>query len=318
MTIGIAAFGDHAGLAVVEGLKAAEAIGRGALHGFVSLVAIGPDGSLYRAEVQGGGADSLLAGQPLPKTFADAPLAGLMSSGPNRPTPLSQFTPADPSVGLVTGHRFPNARGSHDRPLNLEVLDLMRKGFEPREAVAQIVADNPLVDAGFIALSRDRRLHAANTRYLLGFGDAGRGGGRLRDGEAGVEVLHNAIRPHGSLAALVVEISLSVMGSSQAPDSIVAFRTGVPILIGDHNAINIDDNGRVVAIVTYDIRYARNSWNFGLGYQTRVYQRNVLFGRALYEPLLCAEDGKIASIDGGSTIDLPIGLTSVSGRVPTP
>jgi hypothetical protein len=306
MTIGIGAFGDRAGQAVIEGLAAAEAIGRGALHGFVTFVAIGPDGRLHRAEVQDGGTKTLLAGRPVPDLIANAPLAGLMSSGPNRPTPLSQFTPADPDVGLVTGHRFPNSRGVHDRPLNLDVLELMRQGFDPEAALARVIADNPQADAGFIALSRDGRLHAENTPYLLGFGDAGKATGRFGDGKAGVEVLHNAISPHGSLANLVVEVALSVMGSPHAPNSVAPFRAGVPLLISDENAIHLDDAGKVQAIVTHDKRYALGSWSFGLGYRARVYRQNVLVGSALYEPFLTAEDGKIASIDGGSSINLPI------------
>jgi hypothetical protein len=306
MTIGIAAFGDRAGQAVIEGLAAAEAVGRGALHGFVALVAIGRDGRLHRAEVQDGGARALLAGGPVPDHIADAQLVGLMSSGPNRPMPLSQFTPADPEVGLVTGHRFPNARGVRDRPLNLEVLELMRQGFDPQAALARVIADNPQADAGFIALSRDGRLHAENTPYLLGFGDAGKAVGRIGDGKAGVEVLHNAISPHGSLAGLVVEVVLSVMGSPRAPDSVAAFRAGVPLFLSDENAVHLDDAEQVQAIATRDKRYGFGSWSFGLGYRARVYRQNVLVGSALYEPFLTAEDGRIASIDGGSSINLPI------------
>jgi hypothetical protein len=306
MTIGIAAFGDRAGQAVIEGLAAAEAVGRGALHGFVTFVAIGRDGRLHRAEVQDGGARALSAGGLLPDYIAAAPLAGLMSSGPNRPTPLSQFTPADSEVGLVTGHRFPNARGVRDLPLNLEVLELMRRGSDPEAAVARVIADNPQADAGFIAMSRDGGLHAENTPYLLGFGDAGKAVGRFSDGKAGVAVLHNAISPHGSLAGLVVESVLSVMGSPRAPDSVADFRAGVRLFTSGENAIHLDDAGRVEAIATRDERYGSGSWSFGLGYRARVYRRNMLVGNALYEPFLIAEDGRIASIDGGSSIILPI------------
>jgi hypothetical protein len=207
---------------------------------------------LHRAEVQDGGVTALLAGGAVPDQIAAAPLAGLMSSGPNRPTPLSQFTPADPEVGLVTGHRFPNARGVRDRPLNLEVLELMRLGFDPEAAVARVIADNPQAHPGFIAMSRDGPLHAENTPYLLCFGDAGKAVGRFGDGRAGVAVLHNAISPHGSLADLVVEVVLSVMGSPRAPDSVAAFRAGVPLFTSGENAIHLDDAGQVEAIAILD------------------------------------------------------------------
>jgi hypothetical protein len=66
--------------------------GAGALHGFVSVVAIGADGRLHRAEIQDGGTAAMLADGPLAHRLANATRAGLMSSGPNRPAPLSQFT----------------------------------------------------------------------------------------------------------------------------------------------------------------------------------------------------------------------------------
>src|SRR5687768_16062026 len=110
MTIGIAAYGTRAGLAVCLALKAVEAVGRGAVGGFVSFVAIRSDGSVGRAETQQGGiAATFGAGlERLPTDLRDALCAGVMSSGPDRPTPLSQFTPAAVGVGLITGHRMPN------------------------------------------------------------------------------------------------------------------------------------------------------------------------------------------------------------------
>ena len=92
----------------------------------------------------------------------------------------------------------------------------------------------------------------------------------------------------------------------RAPDSVAAFKAGVPLFTGDETAIHLDDAEHVQAIATRDKRYGFGSWTFGLGYRARVYRRNMLVGNALYEPFLNAEDGRIASIDGGSSIILPI------------
>ena len=101
MTIGIAAFGPKAGAGIIAGLGAVEKIGRGAIGGFVSLVVLTDDGRLLRASVQVGGSEALFS-EELPPEIAQAQCAGLISSGPNRPEPLSQFITAKIGVGIVT------------------------------------------------------------------------------------------------------------------------------------------------------------------------------------------------------------------------
>ena len=314
MTIGIAAFGPRAGLAIVEGLRAAEAVGHGALHGFVSLVGIGEDGQLHRAETQDGGVAALLARGPLPSRLVHATRAGLMSSGPNRPAPLSQFTPADSAVGLVTGHRFPNAAGRQGTPMNMDVLALMRRGADPEAALAAIVADNPLADAGFIALSKDGRLHLRNTPYLAGFGDAGQTIAATPGGGAAVGVLHNAIRPHRSLAGLVAEVAMAILSGDDAADTAIVMMAGVPLRPGARNVIDIDDDGKVLAIEISDPRHLMNSWSLGLGYRALVRRHGVPMGHAIYEPYLRAEHGRIVTIDGQASINIPIRLEVVTHK----
>src|SRR5690606_22937806 len=128
MTIGIAAHGPNAGLAVMRALAAVEAVGRGAIGGFVSFVALTEKGGAEWRSVQSGGSAALFgAGQhSMPSVLARARNAAVMSSGPNRPEPLCQFTPALEHVGLVTGHRMPNTIGVNGINLADEVLVLMR------------------------------------------------------------------------------------------------------------------------------------------------------------------------------------------------
>jgi len=134
VTIGIAAHGPNAGLAIVKALAAVEAVGRGAIAGFVSFVAITAAGGIHRAVTQRGGSTALFDGdvQSIPAEIAAAETACLMSSGPDRPEPLSQFTSADPRIGLVTGHRMPNTIGVSGVNLNDEVLDLNESRIDAR------------------------------------------------------------------------------------------------------------------------------------------------------------------------------------------
>lgn len=88
------------------------------------------DGRLIHSEVQDGGPRTLFDGA-IPDMVRSALLAGLMASGPNRPTRLSGFTPADTMTGSVTGHRKPIGTEGTDTPLNARVLDAMTKGADP-------------------------------------------------------------------------------------------------------------------------------------------------------------------------------------------
>ncbi|MFP4126312.1 MAG: DUF6963 family protein, partial [Alphaproteobacteria bacterium] len=122
MTIGIAATGAGAGLAVFAALRAVERVGRGAIGGFASFVAISEAGELVQAETQRGGTATLFVdgeatGVAPPAAVAQARFAAVMSSGPDRPPPLARFTPGDAAVGLVSGHRLPNMPGVDGAPL---------------------------------------------------------------------------------------------------------------------------------------------------------------------------------------------------------
>ena len=107
-------------------------------------------------------------GIPPPPAIAAARWAGLMSSGPDRPEPLARFTPADPAVGLIQGHRLPNSAGSDGRPLNEVVLARMRAGETPAVAVAAVLEAASDADAGIIALDRQNRLSAVEFRRRRG------------------------------------------------------------------------------------------------------------------------------------------------------
>jgi hypothetical protein len=160
-----------AGLATFKALQAVERVGRGAIGGFASFVAITADGELLRSETQRGGTATLFtAGETIcalpPPVFAEAPWAAVMSSGPDRPEPLSQFTPGQAGVGLVSGHRLPNMPGAEGLPINRAVLDRMAHGQPAPDAAHAVLAANPEADAGIIALDHAGRIYAGNTRIV--------------------------------------------------------------------------------------------------------------------------------------------------------
>lgn len=312
MTIGIAAYGPNAGLAVWTALRAVERIGSGAIGGFASFTAIGTDGRLHRVETQRGGTAGLFPDGAVPPDVALSRYAAVMSSGPDRPEPLAQFTPADPRVGLVTGHRIPNTLGAGGVRLNEEVLALMASGWSAERAVEQIVAANPEADAGFIALGLDGTIHAADTAYLAQFGDAG----SARLGSAGegaaVAVLHNAIRPCRSLALLAAETAYDVMVPPNAVVGHATMMAGVPVEPGDRNALRVDFEGRLVAVTVGNGKFTRGRWGIGLGYRVPVRYADGPVRHALYEPHLVVEDGRLVSIDGAPEFRLPVGSSGTS------
>jgi hypothetical protein len=308
MTIGIAAFGPEAGLAVIRALAAVEAVGRGAIGGYVAYVALLDDGRLVRAETQRGGTASLFGNgaADIPGEIASAHIAGLMSSGPDRPEPLSQFVPAAPGVGLVTGHRMPNTIGRSGVNVNDEVLALMSRGVSVAEAVDAVAAQNPDVDAGFIALSMDGSIHARNTEHVARKGDVGSEVMRGGAGDPAVAVLHNGIKPFRPLALLAASIAMDAMVPPDRPNGWITFRKGVPLVLGAMNAVEIGEDRCVERIILSDAKFVQGTWSLGLGYEISVLRDGKARGVMLYEPYMVVSDGRLQSLDGHAEMTIPV------------
>lgn len=306
MTIGIAARGPRAGEAILRALAAAERVASGAIGGYVSLAAIDAGGQLRRADIQRGGATALLAGEMDERLIA-APLAVLMSSGPDRPEPLSQFTPGTPGVGLVTGHRFPNMPGSDGLPINEGVLRLMAGGSSPRSAVDAVLHANPTADAGLIALAIDGSLAVGNTAYLSTF--PGLGHAVLRSpADTGVlaAVVCNAIAPVGSLAPFVAELVLDRMDAGAPVTDGILIEAGIPVRTADRPAVAIDASGRARSIALVIDVGRPGDLSAGYGPLAPVIRDDRLVGRTLAEPYLVIRAGRLASVDGASSARIPI------------
>lgn len=305
MTIGLAAFGPNAGAAVIQTLATAEKICHGAIGGFVAAAAVF-ENHVTRAETQTGGVGQLGFSSSSTE-FESAVVAGLISSGPNRPDPLSAFVAALPGVGLVTGHRMPNAIDSEGNPMNQNVLQLIADGIDPRSAVKQVIDVNPDADCGLIAVNSKGCGYAANT-LAVNRHDAGFATGTRQN--AAVWVLHNAVQPFESLGPLLVEVALNVMCPILKPTGHIVFNQGCPVETGLSPQIHINEQYTVEKIVTRFTNTGETAWSLDIGYQPPVLLHQLEVAKLLYEPLLMATANRLLSADGESIKEVTIGVKS--------
>ena len=312
MTIGIAVTGPDAGLAAFEALRAVERVSRGAIGGFVSFVAIGAEGSLLRAQTQRGGTRTLFTrgettGVEPPTAFAEARFAALISSGPDRPEPLAQFTPADPGVGLISGHRLPNVPGVDGVPLNQAVLRRLAEGTPPKLAIEAELARNPDADVGLIALDLQGRLHLANSRFVAQRADLG--SALMEDAQSGaaVAVLHNAIHPHRAPAALAASVALDRMAPADRCDFRVVLQAGLRLELGDENCLHLDAEDRVERLtVTQACWLEPAHQGAAVNFAAAVRCKGELVGHATSEPYCVAKEGRLQSVSGQAAASIPV------------
>lgn len=245
MTVGIAVSGPMAGLAAYRALRAVELLGRGAIGGFVSFVAMS-DGEIHPAETQRGGALALFGGQEPPEAIARAPLAGLMSSGPDRPVPLNQFTPSDPAAGIVTGHRLPNRAVPGAHAPNLAALSVLAGGASPETVVAEVLGAVPGADAGLIVMDLEGRIALGNSELVAARDDLG--SALHHDAEAGLRIgiLHNSIFPPGGLAIAAVAAAVDVTRPGDRVEE-ETLAIGLPLRPGSGRALLIAPDGAPLA-----------------------------------------------------------------------
>ncbi len=317
MTIGIGATGKNAGLAVFRALEAAERVGTGAIGGFAVFAAIDAKGELRLAETQRGGTTTLFTqgertGGPPPEDIAAARFAAVMSSGPDRPDPLMQFLAADPRVGLVTGHRLPNTLGPDGVAMNSAVLACMARGMSAKAALDAVLEAYPDVDAGMIALGPDAGIAARNSTLVSRRPDLG--AARREGREAVVEVLHNAIRPHVSLAPLVADIALSVMAPPDRAAGDIVVTAGTPVIHGPRNRVLVDADNKAVSIESENAALTSGRHNCAAVYLgAEVVKDGMVIGRTLMEPNVMVEDGSVQSLSGQSEVRIPFAAPAKKG-----
>lgn len=308
MTVGIAACGPRAGEAIFRALQAIERVGWGSIGGFVSFAVLGTDQQLHRYQTQRGGSRTLFidgefTGAEPPTAVLDACVAALISSGPDRLEPLSQFLPGDPAVGLVTGHRLPNSLDADGTQLNRLTLRYMQQGKTPRQAIDTVLDANPQADVGLIAVNRQGQIYARNSdrvRYRSDLGGARR---THQHPNACVEVLHNAIHPVGSLAGMIADIALETMVSRVQTDQWLLVESGTPVHLGANNRVHIDAERRALSVFTTDANLLRERANGAAIYlDSDVCQGNLCIGKTITEPYVVLEHGRIVSLSGQQSL----------------
>ncbi len=309
MTIGIAASGPNAGLAIFRALGAVESVGTGSIGGFVSFVAITPDGTLIRASTQRGGTQTLFdEGGDIPAEFATATTAALMSSGPDRPEPLSQFTPGEAGIGLVSGHRLPNADTETGGPLNAIVLNEMRGGRSARDAIRIALDNNKEADAGLIAVDNSGAIAIGNSQLVAQRPDIGEMLHIGKDGGLSVGVLHNAIFPHRPLAALAMETALHSVAPIDLSNGEIILTTGIPICASDRNRVHVDNNHciRQIDVSQHSLAQPGQRHTAAIPFLTDVIVSGEVVGHTIQEPYCIVKNGVLDHINGADRVKIAV------------
>lgn len=308
MTIGIGAFGPNAGKAVFDALRAAERAGHGAIGGFATFTVISADGRGLCSATQRGGTltlftDGETTGVEPPPEFASARIAGVISSGPDRPAPLEKFIPVDPAVGLVSGHRIPPTTGAKGVPMNAEVLELMRAGMAAPEAVRRVIEAAPEADCGLIGIDLSGNIGCLNTARVTRRPDVGVALRTDPETGAGVAVLYNAIRPHQALAEMVAGVAMDTMVAERPPAGWITLVGGTELAMGPENAVHCDAEGRSQRITTTDPAVGeRGELGAAVYLASAVYVGGQLVGRTMFEPITTIADGRITAFSGKDSL----------------
>jgi len=211
MTIGIVASGSRAGAAVRAAVLGAESLGQGAIGGFAVFAVLDAQRQWHYCVTQRGGIKQL----DIALDWLNAPVAAVISSGPDRPEPLVQLLPGQSGVGLVTGHRWPTTRDANGIPLNQSVLTQLAQGQDPQQAVATVLAAYPQADAGLLAITADGRMGWGNSAKVAQRTDLGQAW-RVND-SARLALLHNSIQSdaHGSrLSTILADLAWTELSAS--------------------------------------------------------------------------------------------------------
>lgn len=306
MTIAIGAMGKNAGLAVWKALNSVEMVTSGSIGGFATFTIIDQNGKVKYYYTQRGGSRTLFtSGDSVidypPQEVVNAPIAGVISSGPDRMEPLSAFLVAEDNLGLVTGHRIPQAIGTSGQPVNIEVLKLMRNGVPANLAVEKVMEQNPNVDAGLIAIDVKGSSGIKNSIKVEQRPDAEKAIAEKDDTK--VMVLNNEIYPVKITADLAAAIAMEVMIGARKPDMQISINTGLKVQYGIHDKIVIDENNNALEVFTTDSTILDGKVTCVVPYLgSLVVKDNKVIGRLMNEPITILDNGVIVDLAGQKTI----------------
>ncbi len=310
MAIGIVASGPRAGEAIFMGLRMVERVSTNCVGGFAVYSVLTHDGKLLSYETQRGGTNTLVTegedtGVLPPAEVLEAPIAGLISGGPDRPEPLAQVLPAKAGVGIVTGHRMPNSLGASGKPVNVEVLELMEGGLDAGAAVAKVMDANLQVDAGLLAIDAKGNTGCKNSPRVEGAIRTVRHS-RREGPNAVVEVILNVIFPPVT-ADLAAGVAMGVMTAKEKADAFMTISAGVPVVYGPEDMIYVDEKLVVSRVFTPDKTLLTGKRAGIVPYMSsKVVQGGKVIGRLTLEALTVLDDGIIKELDGQPSVKLSL------------
>lgn len=310
MTIGIGASGQNAGLAVWRALNRVERVATGSIGGFATFAVLTSAGNAHIYTTQRGGSRTLFTEgdtvlEEPPATVVAAPMAAVISSGPDRPEPLSQFLAVKSDVGLVTGHRLPNRPGPDGEPLNQQVLQRLEDGATPVEAVDAITEVNPAADAGFIAVSSDGAVAAGNTRKVVQRPDTAQAS--QHGNTFGIAVMLNAITPADAVAALAASIGSTHIEPESEAAMTIQVAAGISVEHGSQDLVEVDESNTVNRIQTSDETLLSGEQVGAVPYLGSLVLRDgKRIGKTASEPNTVLKDGTITQLSGQDSFDISI------------
>ena len=192
--------------------------------------------------------------------------------------------------------------------MNAAVLACMARGMSAKAALDAVLEANPDVDAGMIALGPDVGIAARNSALVSRRPDLG--AARREAGQAVVEVLHNAIRPHQSLAPLVADIALSIMAPSDHAAGEIIVTAGTPVIHGPRNRVLVDAGNKAVSIESENAALTSGRHNCAAVYLgAEIVREGIVIGNTLMEPNVMVEDGSVQSLSGQFEVRIPFAAT---------
>lgn len=304
MTIGIAAVGKNAGLAVWKALNSVEKVSKGSIGGFATFVIFDEEGKLeYFCTQRGGSRTLFIEGDSIstypPKEVIEARIAGVVSSGPDRTEPLENILPAKNGVGFVTGHRFPRAIGKDGFPVNEQVLDNMEKGESALIAVKKVMDKNPNIDSGLIAVDLDGNIGAQNSQKVEkrpGFASAS----IEREG-AKVVVFNNEIYPSTVTANLAAEIAMEIMCKDQQEKIKIILNSGLKVELASEDKVIINEDNIITKIFITDETMLKGKTGGMVPYLgSQVIRNGKKIGELKTEPFINLDNGVIKEFKGNT------------------
>lgn len=297
MTIGVAASGERAGAAVQAAVLGAELLGRGAIGGFAVFAILDADGHVHHRVTQRGGIEAL----NLPESWLMAHHAAAISSGPDRPEPLTQFLPGLNGIGLVTGHRLPNSLDCNGRPVNHAVLTRLAAGDEPQEAVDGVLSQCPQIDAGLIAINFSGQVGIGNSERVRRRAD---GGYAVRETQGSrVALMYNSIFSNEPLAERLVDLAWSCLTGEPMGIRLLFMRDTVPVQIAVRDRVYVDATGTITCIESPNIRLQstlERATAIYLG--SEIWHGDELIGHAATELITAVNHGRISTTAGSPSL----------------